>query len=139
MLRELSPTKINIVSFLPFMLSGYGSSQHCLHTLMYNIHTHALTCSHTHTHTLHTCCSCKWYFLSSLLCIFLKYAAYEACPSMGGMPPPPLPKGKFRISESTSVGYPHLGSQGTNQQRLLSDDYYGSQSTSSGPPDLQKE
>ena len=29
--------------------------QHCSHTLMY---------------TIHTCCSCKWYFLSSIICAF---------------------------------------------------------------------
>ena len=32
------------------------------------IYTHALTCSNIHT--LHTCYSCKWYFLSSLMCAF---------------------------------------------------------------------
>ena len=39
---------------------------------MYTRHTHVLTCSQIHicTHTLHTCYSCKWYFLSSLICAF---------------------------------------------------------------------
>jgi len=41
----LKALKIDNVSF---WLAGYESSQHCLHALMYTIHTHALTCSHTH-------------------------------------------------------------------------------------------
>ena len=133
MLRELSPTKIDIASFLPFMLSGYGSSQHCLHTLMYNIHTHALTCSHTHTHTHYIpavavngtswapCCA----FSCSML--HMKHAlVWKVCT-------PPQKKRKvleFRISESSSVGYIHIS---------VVKAYYGSQSTSSGPPDLYKE
>ena len=28
---------------------------------------------HIHTHTLHTCCSSKWYFLSSLMCAFAAF------------------------------------------------------------------
>ena len=55
----------------PVMLIGHDlHSQHCQYALVYTIHTHALTCSpHTHTHTLHTCCSCKWYVLSPLMCV----------------------------------------------------------------------
>ena len=38
-------------------------------------HTHMLTCKHIHiiysdTCTLHTCGSCRWYFLNSLMCAF---------------------------------------------------------------------
>jgi len=50
MLRALSPTKIDTVSFFPVTLAGYGY----LHTHMYAIHTHALTCSHIHTYTHYT-------------------------------------------------------------------------------------
>ena len=43
--REIpSPRKIDTMSFFPVMLTGYGSSQHCSHALMYTIHTHAPTC-----------------------------------------------------------------------------------------------
>ena len=40
---------------------------------MYTIHTrasHAHNYIHTITCTLHTCCSCKWYLLSSSICAF---------------------------------------------------------------------
>jgi len=38
-----------------------------MHSCTPYIHTHHML---THTHTLHTCCSFKWYFLSSLMCAF---------------------------------------------------------------------
>ena len=60
----LSPTKMDTISFSPVMLAGYGSSQHCLHTLMHYTYTCTCMFRHIHTHTLHTCCSCKWYLLS---------------------------------------------------------------------------
>jgi len=47
------------------MLTGYVSSQHCSHALVH----YTYMCSHMLTHT-HTCYSCKWYFLSSLMCAF---------------------------------------------------------------------
>ena len=54
MLMALSPTKMDTISFILVMLAGYGSSQHCLHTLTYTIHTHALACSDIYTHTHYT-------------------------------------------------------------------------------------
>ena len=41
-------------------------------TLMYictHMYSH-VTHTHTHAHILHTCYSCKWYFLSFLMCAF---------------------------------------------------------------------
>ena len=64
MLMALSPTKMDTISFFPVMLAGYGSSQHCLHTLIYTIHTHALACSDIHT--IHTCCAVSGIYWASL-------------------------------------------------------------------------
>jgi len=51
------------------MLAGYGFIVIIVHTYSWIPHsTHMVT--YTHTHTLHTCCSCKWYFLGSLMCFF---------------------------------------------------------------------
>jgi len=38
-----------------------------MHSCTPYIHMHHML---THTHTLHTCCSSKWYFLSFLMCAF---------------------------------------------------------------------
>ena len=71
--QSIIPYK-DIMSSFADMLAGYGSSQHCLHALVYSctlyIYTHALTSSLIHKHTLHTRYSCTWYFLSSWTCAF---------------------------------------------------------------------
>jgi len=41
---------------------------------------------------------------------------------------------EFRFPEIASDGYPHL-----SQAQIISDEYYSSQTMSSGPPDLHKE
>ena len=43
-------------------------SQHCLHALYMHMHSQAHTYTHIHIH--YTCCSCKWYYMSSLMCAF---------------------------------------------------------------------
>ena len=64
MLRAVSPIKITPVSFFQSCwLAIYLVST--VHMHLCTIHT----CSHMLTHT-HTCCSCKWYFLSSMMCAF---------------------------------------------------------------------
>jgi len=52
--QSIFPYKGRTVSFFPVVQAGNESSQHCLHSLMYTIHTHALTCSHIYTHTHYT-------------------------------------------------------------------------------------
>ena len=49
-LKRYRPVTRVFKSFSDMLMVGYGFSQHCLHALMYTIHTHALTCSHIHTH-----------------------------------------------------------------------------------------
>ena len=73
------------------------------HPLMYTIYSsHALTCSHMLTHILHTCCSCKWYFLSSLICAFssrLSSAGERQLPAEGSPPLWDGDLGHFSVGE----------------------------------------